>query len=173
MSELALDSAHKRYLLVDLAIGATIVNFLLNLGLGWLFLRGDSGIAMTADVGEPSISGEIFGTTLLLPFFTGIIVTPLAKRMIGQGKLPVLGWRRNEQRWLARLPRSSFLRALLVGIVCVTLIGVPTIIILSGAGVEWIEAGDYIFIKGIFSGLLAAPVTPLFGIAALADFEAK
>lgn len=173
MSELTLEPAHKRYLVVDLAIGAAIVNLLLNMGLGWLFLRGRDGIAMTADFGEPAIAGEIFATALLLPLFTALIVTPLAKRMVAQGKLPGLSWSRSEQPWLARLPQGTLLRALVIGLMCLVVFGVPSIAILSAAGLEWLDFADYIIAKGIFSGLLAAPVTPFIGLAALADAGAE
>lgn len=169
MSELSLNAAQKRYLVVELAVGAAIVNLLLNLGLGWLILHSKDGIALSAATGEPSLVGELLGTCLLLPFFTGLIVTPLAKRVVAQGRVPALSWPRSEHRWLARLPSGTFWRSLLVGVACLLLIAVPAIGLLSAFGVEWLAFREYLIAKGVFSGLLAAPVTPLFGLAALAD----
>ncbi len=173
MSKLPLDPAHRRYLIFDLAIGAAIVNFVLNLGLGWLAARGRAGVAFEADFGEPSLSGDLFGTCLLLPFFTGVIVTPLVAKVVAAGKLSPLRWRRAEHGLLRRLPRRSFFRALLVGVVCVAVIAIPAMVVLKGAGVTWLDRGDYLIAKALFSGALAAPVTPLFGLAALADLEPR
>jgi len=169
VTRLGLDAAQKRYLVVELAVGAAIVNFLLNLGLGWLFMHTKGGIPLSAETGDPSLIGELLGTCMLLPFFTGLIITPLVKRVVRQGRVPALAWQRSDHRWLARLPRGTFLRSLLVGAVCVLLIALPAIAVLSALGVDWLAFRDYMIAKGVFSGLLAAPVTPLFGLAALAD----
>ena len=168
-----LEPAHERYLVADLAIGAAIVNFVLNLGLGWLVVRDRAGIAFDADFGEPSLIGELLGTCLLLPFFTGIIVTPLVRKMVAAGRLPALSWRRADHPWLRRLPGRTWLRALAVGAVCVVAVAVPIAAALSAAGVSGLDSGDYLIAKAVGSGLLAAPVTPLFGLAALAEAEAE
>lgn len=173
MTQLELNAAQKRYLVVDLAIGAAIVNLLLNLGLGWLFLHSKEGIAFSAGSGDPSLVGELFGTCFLLPFFTGLIVTPLVKRVARQGRVPALSWGRADHRWLSRLPRGTFLRSLVIGLLCVLVVALPAIGVLSLLHVEWIAFRPYVLAKGVFSGLLAAPVTPLFGLAALADLSAE
>ena len=169
MAQFTLNRAQKRYLAVDLSIGAAVVNFLLNLGLGWLVLHSREGIPLSAEAGEPSLTGELLGTCLLLPFFTGIIVTPLVKRVVRHGRVPALDWGRKDHRWLARLPNGSFARSLLVGVVCVVLVALPVGLLLWATGIEWLGFRDYLIAKGVFSGLLAALVTPLFGLCALAD----
>jgi hypothetical protein len=171
LADLTLNRAQKRYLLVDLAIGAAIVNLVLNVGLGWLILRGREGIAMSGEFGEPSLIGELLGTCLLLPFFTGIIVTPLVKMVVRKGRVPAVEWQRTDHPWLARLPRGTFARSVVVGVSCMVVIAMPIAVILTAVGLEWLDFRDYLIAKGVFSGLLAAPVTPLFGICALADAE--
>jgi len=172
MTQLSLNAAQKRYLAVDLALGAAIVNFVFNLGLGWLVLHSKDGIPFSAETGDPSLVGELLATCLLLPFFTGLIITPLAKSFVRKGRVPALSWTRADHPLLSRLPRGTFLRSLLVGLVCTVVIALPAIAVLSALDVDWLTFREYLVAKGVFSGLLAAPVTPLLGLCALADAPA-
>lgn len=164
-----LDPGQKRYIVYDLVIVPFIVNFLLNAGLAWLALGDRSGIAFHGEFGEPSLLGELLAICLLLPFFTGLIVTAIAKRMRREGRLARISVDAFPLRLLSMLPRGVFLRSALVSAGSVILIALPLIAALKALDVQFLMGNSFIAAKGVFAGLLAVMVTPVFGLRVLCE----
>src|SRR5262245_37741695 len=82
---------HRRYLLVEQCVGSAVVNFAINAAIAWALFRGLERVPLW---GDQSIMGDTVATSVILPFITALIVTPLARREVRTGRLAPLGWTR-------------------------------------------------------------------------------
>ena len=165
----SLDPAQKRYIGVDLVTVPFVVSLLVNSGLAWLTVSNRSGIAFHTEFGEPSLVGELLAICLLLPFFTGLVVTPIAKRMRCDRRIEQISMGALPRRLLSWLPGRDFSASALVGVGCVFLIALPIIAALQALDVRFLNGNSFIVAKGIFAGLLAVMVTPVFGLRVLSE----
>jgi hypothetical protein len=158
--------AHRRYLILEQGIGAVIVNFFINATIAWLLFRSLEVVPLW---GPQSIAGDTVATTFLLPFITCLIVTRLAHRAVDGGRFPAPEWRRASHPALGRLPRSTPLRALAFGFVCMITVAPASIWVLQILGLVQLGFWSFVLFKALFAGALAAPVTPIIGLCALGD----
>ena len=161
-------SAHLRYLLLEQGIGAALFNLAINATIAWLLYRH---LAMVPLWGQQGIAGDTIGTCFFLPFFTGLIVTRLARGRIRAGKLAPLGWTRESHPSLDWLPRGTVRRAVALGVLCAVLIALPTVFLLSLLEVTNLRLWTFVTLKATFAALLAAVVTPVIGLWAIADLD--
>jgi hypothetical protein len=157
---------HLRYLIVEQGAGAAIVNFVINGVIAWLSFRSLQTVPLW---GGKSIGGDLIGTDLLLPLITCLIVTPLAKKQIENGRLSRLMWRRTSHPALRLLPSRTLLRAILIGVICVALIAPPSVAALMAAGVSELRFWPFIWFKAVYAAVLGALVTPVIALCALGD----
>lgn len=157
---------HRRYLILEQGVGSALINFLLNGVIAWLLFRALESVPLW---GDQSIAGDTIGTAFLLPFFTCLIVTRLARGQVRSGRLPPLGWQRAMHPALGRLPRGTFLRALVLGFACVALTAPFSLWALDRGGVDHMSFWGFVAFKATFAAVLAAAVTPLIALCALAD----
>jgi Mg/Co/Ni transporter MgtE len=171
VSPRALEAAHRRYLLVEQGIGAAIFNLLLNAGIAWLMVRSLEKVPTWGS--DMSIVGDTIGTAFLLPFFTCLIVTRLARGQVRSGRLPPLPWHRTSHAALRRLPARTLPRAALLGLVCV--IAFAPVVVWALAALEVNELGVWRFVafKALFAAALAAVVSPVIALGALGDAVAE
>lgn len=164
---LALEAAHRRYVLLEQGIGAAIFNLLLNGAIAWLMVRSLERVPLWG--GDVSIAGDTIGTTFILPFMTCLIVTRLARGMVEKGKLPPLAWRRTSHATLGRLPARTSTRSLVLGVV--GLIGFAPVAVWAFAALEVQDLGAWSFVvfKALFAAVLAGIFTPLVALMALGD----
>jgi hypothetical protein len=163
-----LTPAQRTFIVNEQTIAPAVFNLLLNAGLGWLVFRKLEGVPLW---GDPSLAGDILGTMLILPFLTGLIVTPLVKRAARTGKVAWLSFAPSEHPILRLFPRSVWLRSLLVGFASMLLVGVPLVGLLSLLGVESWSVGTTVIAKGLYAALIAGLVTPYIALYALASGE--
>src|SRR5258708_12646639 len=110
----ALELAHRRYVLIEQGVGAAIFNLLLNGAIAWFMTRSLERVPLWGV--KTSIAGDTIGTTFMLPFFTCLIVTRLARGQVASGRLPPVSWRRDSHAALGRLPGRTLPRALVLGL---------------------------------------------------------
>ena len=105
---------------------------------------------------------------LLLPFFTALIVTPLARRRVQAGHLATLGWTRETHPPLGWLPGSTGKRALVLGIACALIVGPLSVFALGRFGVGELGFWPFVGFKAAFAAVLALIVTPIIALWAIA-----
>lgn len=161
-----LHAQHRRFLLLEQGVGSALLNFVLNGVIAWVVFGSLERVPLW---GEQSIAGDTIGTAFLLPFFTCLIVTRLARGQLRSGKLPPLAWSRAAHPALGLLPRGTFARALVLGVICVAVAAPPSLWLLGHLGVDDMSSSGFIAFKAGFAALLAAIVTPLIALCALGD----
>jgi hypothetical protein len=161
-----MSSALRRYLLLEHGLGAAAVNFVLNGAIAWITFRKLASVPLW---GYQSIAGDTIGTSLFLPLITCLIVTRLARSHMQAGRVAPLGWSAVSRRVLRWLPGGTLRRGVLLGLISVTLPGAVTIGALAALGVAEMPRGSFVAFKACFAAALAALVTPLVALSAIAD----
>lgn len=162
---MALSPAHKKFLTVDQSVGPAVFNFFLNAAIAWAIFRTHETVPLW---GQQSIAGDTIATAFILPFLTGLIVTPLVGRQVKQGKFSALPLGTVPGAISILAGRTTFVRSLVIGAVGVVAFGLPAVgvwVVLGGPA----ELGltPFIWTKAAFAGLLAAVLTPVISWAAL------
>jgi hypothetical protein len=160
-----LSAAQHKYLVHDQIIGAGIFNLLLNAGLTWLSFRHHKLVPMT---GDPSIVGDTIGTALIMPLLICLIASPLVRKAMKAGKVDAFSESSRVRSILRWLPAWSFVRGLVLGLVCVAWFAPPLLLLFKLAGVENMSVGGYVLVKSLFAGALAAVVSPVVAMYVLA-----
>lgn len=155
---------HKRFIFVEHGIGSALFNLALNGAIAWLLFRSLDRIPLW---GSQSIAGDTIGTCFFLPFFTALIVTPLARRRVRRGQVGALGSTPGSPSAARWLPRATLPYAAVLGIVCTVLVGSLTVWSLHVLAVHDLAFWGFVAFKGLFAGALAAVVTPLIAHRAL------
>ncbi len=161
----SLSPEQRRYLLLEQGVGAAVVNFALNAGIAWLLFNRLASVPLW---GSQSIAGDTIGTCFFLPFFTALIVTPLARSRVRAGTLAAPGWSVESHGLLARLPRGTVRRAAYLGGACAVSVAPLTIAVLDGLEVTDLQFWSFVTFKATFAALLAVLVTPLIALYAIA-----
>jgi len=157
--------AHRQFLLVEQGVGSGVVNFAINGAIAWAMFRDMPIVPLW---GQQSIAGDTIGTTFLLPFFTCLIVTVLARRRVEAGKLAALEWNGRSHSLLAWVPQGTFRRALALGLVTAVVVAPPTLLTLAGLGVTDLRFARFLAFKATFAAVLAVVVTPIIAFWAIA-----
>lgn len=161
---MALSREHRRFLIVDQGVGATVVNFLLNGAIAWSLFRSAVRVPLW---GESSIAGDTIVTAFLLPLLTCLIVTRIVHRQLAGGHvLPLAEAPRSGA--LQRLASLSTLRrGLILGLAGVVVAALPTVLWFASAGPPELARDSFLWFKASFAAVLAAGVTPLIAWLAL------
>jgi hypothetical protein len=157
--------AHKRFLLLEEAVGSVIVNLIINSAIAFLMFRGASQVPLW---GQQSIAGDTVGTTFFLPLFTTLIVTPLARKNVQAGRFEALEWARDVPPALQWLPQGTFARGLVLGFLCMVIVAPLSVGALSALGMTEQSFWSFVTFKALFAAALGAPVTPLIALLAIA-----
>jgi len=160
-----MSSAQSRYL-QEQGIGAAVFNFVLNGLIAWLAFRGQ---AMVPLWGQQSIAGDTIGTCFLLPFLTCLIATRIVRGHVRAGKVAALGWTRASHPVLGWLPAGTLGRGAVLGLVCTAVVAVLTIGALAALGVGEMRLWPFLTFKATFAAVLAALVTPVVALWAIAE----
>ena len=159
-----LSTEHRRFLWIGQSLVPFAINLVLNGGIGWAMFRGAEAIPLW---GASSIGGDALGTSFLLPAITCLIVTPLVRSQVRKGAVPA--FRGTLAGWLRPFQRPLGLRACALGLACVALAGGLAIALLCALGVETLGFAPFLGWKALYAGVLAALVTPVIALLALAD----
>jgi len=157
--------AHKRFFLLEEAVGSIIVNLIINGAIAFLMFRGASRVPLW---GQQSIAGDTIGTTFFLPLITTLIVTPLARRNVQAGRFEALEWARDVPSALQWLPAGTFARGVVLGLLCTVIVAPLSVGALYALGVTDLGFWSFVTFKALFAAALGAPVTPLIALLAIA-----
>ena len=164
-----LSSDQRRYLLFAQCFIPFAINFVLNGLLGFLMFRGMNPVPTWGI--ESSAGPDLIGTCFFLPAITCLIVTPLVRRHIRSGMVERISPSEGLPGWLRPFQRPLAGRALVFGLVGLTLVGVP----LAGGLLSAAPAQSglilFLWFKASFSAVLGGAVTPIIGLVALAEAE--
>jgi hypothetical protein len=111
---------------------------------------------------------DVIATGFLLPFIVALIVIPLQRRKLNQGKLqPIsLGGSSSLQALANRFPAAAFKSALIFGLFGMLIIAPLTLLSFYVVGVTEVSPLQYAVFKGMWAGLVAAAlVIPMVLIA--------
>lgn len=150
--------------MIEQGVGAAGVNFVLNGIIAWTMFRGHDIVPLW---GQPSIAGDTIGTAFLLPLLTCLIVTPLARGQIRSGRLSALGWTPASHPVFRWLPAGTFPRAFVLGLIC-TVVVAPIAVSVLGAQLTAMAFWRFVAFKACFAAVLAAIVTPIIALWAIA-----
>jgi hypothetical protein len=165
MATTTLSPEHRHFLIFDQCIGAAVINFVLNAGIAWLLVRSLARVPLW---GDPSIAGDTAATSLLLPLITCLIVTPLVRRRIAAGRIAPLPEAPASRVLQVLVRRGAFTRGLLLGVACIALLALPTVLLFVLIGPADLSHGSFIWFKAAYAAILAAIITPVIGLLALA-----
>ncbi len=155
---------HRRYLVLEQGVGAAFVNFVLNGLIAWAMFHGHEIVPL---FGQQSIAGDTIGTTFMLPLLTCLIVTPLARQQIRNGRLAALGWSAESHPTLAWVPTGTFWRGLAMAAVCTIAVAPLAIFALSTFQLTPMNFWSFVTFKASFAAVLAALVTPFIALWAI------
>ena len=155
----------RRFLLAQAVVGAGI-NFFLNGTIGWLLYRSLPRIPLD---GDRSITGDIVGTSVLLPLLICLIATPLIRRDVQRGRVPAGVRTTSASSPAARLPRPLLLRALSLGALGFVIVAPASIWFLRIIGLDGLDLWPFVGFKASFAAALAAVITPVVAARALAE----
>ena len=159
-----LSAEQRRFLWVGQSLVPFAINLVLNGAIGWAMFRGAESVPLW---GASSIGGDTLGTSFFLPAITCLIVTPLVRGQVRRGAVPAFAG--GLASWLRPFQRPLGLRACALGLVCVPLAGGLAIVLLSVLGVGALDFAPFLGLKALYAGVLAALVTPVIALLALAD----
>jgi hypothetical protein len=158
---------HRRYLFVQTAIGAAIVNALINGGIGWAATRG---LVEFPAWKTPGVAGDLVATAFGVAFGTCFGAALQAKLDLKSGRVtvpttlsPFL------ERLTARRPSNLWARASMLGVLAVPVFAPPALLLLSLSGVAALDRGTFIGVKAGFSAFEGALLTPFILLGALLD----
>jgi hypothetical protein len=165
-----LSSAHRRWLLINAVIVATLANAVLTGGAAWLMSRGHStvGLLSLPLIGKPSSLVDTLGTLFALPLITTLAVTRSVRREQRRGSLAELAPGYLPGR-LGRLPVTALQRGLLLGAMCIAVLGPVASALLVGLASAGMSQPDFVLYKACLGASLGVVVTPLIAVFAMAD----
>lgn len=158
--------AHSRYILLEHGAVAVVINVLLNAGIAWAFFGQLPSVPLW---GAQSIAGDVVCTCFLLPLIATLIVTAFARADVRRGRFAKLDWEAGRRPFVARLPGSARMRALLLGVITTLLVAPATIGVFAALRVVEMPLSNFILFKGLYCGALAAVIVPFAVYAALHD----
>ena len=157
--------ALKRFLLLEEGVGSIVANVIINGAIVFLLFHGASRVPLW---GQQSIAGDTVATAFFLPFFTTLMVTPLARRALRAGRFEALEWERDVPRLLRWLPAGTLARGLVLGLLCAALVAPPSVAAFAALGVTEQTFPGFLAFKVTFAAALGAPLTPLIALMAIA-----
>jgi hypothetical protein len=155
----------RHYLVTEHAIGAAIINFLLNALIAWLAFGHLEVVPMW---GQQSVVGDTIGTIFVLTLLTCLIVTRIVRWHVGTGKAPA-GPSNGEWGLLRRLPAGLGVRSLVLATVVTVAFAPVATGLLAASGLDGLSLGSFVVFKAIFAALLAVVVQPAVALRALME----
>ncbi|MBB3046850.1 hypothetical protein FHR99_001086 [Litorivivens lipolytica] len=141
------------------AVTNGITNCFFNGVIAWLLVRAKEAIPVW---GGHGLLVDFFATGLILLFIVTLIVVPLSRRKVRQGKLEPVALSDNSYgqliRFLAR--RHLALSALLLGLLGAALFVPPTAAVFALMHIENLSPLQFALTKGVWAGLVAGCMVP-------------
>ncbi len=163
-----LSKSHKLYLIKEQLLVPAILNLLINGLVAWLVFRNSEAINIWA---SSSIGSDLLLTGALLPFIMSLINSRLVAGKVHKDKIaPFPKEDINANGWHNR---SILLRSLLLGALGLLFFVLPTLFIVMQVWAEPISLWDFVIFKALWAAILAAIVSPMIAIWAIADASAR
>ncbi len=159
---MALSSEHRHFLFVKQGLVPAIFNLVLNGGIAWLIMRHNDFLTLWD---EGATGPDLLITGFLLAFLSCAIVTPLVTRQIRKGEVSLL--RPTDANDSGLHTRSPMVRAALLGLAGIVFGALPAIGFLAWLGAEPMTVSWFVTFKAIWTGVLAAALTPIIAWWAL------
>jgi hypothetical protein len=160
-----LERSHRRWLIVNALIASTVINFAINLGVGWLETRGHPRLpTWSVAVTHSSVVGDAVGTLFTLPLITCLLVTAAVHREQRLGAMTPLGWRPAARWWPVLVPQGALRRGFRLGVATFVVLVVPV--------PDGLNASQFVVFHLIVTVGLGALVTPFVAFAAMTDGRA-
>lgn len=156
----------QRYIYVQSALGAAVVNFLLNGAIGWASTIGLREFPMCR---VPGVLVDLVATAFGVAFGTCFGVLLQVRGDLKRGKIAVPNVTPEMEARLSRLPKVLWIRAILVGLLAAAVFAPPMCGILALSGAPALPRAAFILVKGVFAAIEAALITPFLVLAALRD----
>ena len=145
------------------AFGAGVINTLINAPIGWAMVPEGGRLSVWT---IPGVVPDLIITAYAIAFGTALIVTPQTRKQVASGKLlpPMLsdGMRAHFAAW----PHSGFIRGIRLGMLSVGLFCPLPLLALYGLGVQEVDRMTETLLKGGFSFIAGAAITPFIAAAA-------
>jgi hypothetical protein len=165
-----LPAANQRWLITRALVATVAINTVVNATIAWLSVAGQDSIPMWgAPLVETSIFWNVIGTLFLLPLITCVLTTMAIRADIRSGSLSSLSELRATHGWLAALPVSRWRRGAAIGVLAVSTLAPPLLLVLVGAGPGDLDQGQFVLCQTVFAVLLGIVVTPPIALCAMAD----
>jgi len=155
-----LSKRHWKFIVIENALGPMFTNVGINGGITWLVFRSFEG----GSIDVVSIKMDILSTSFLLPFITVLLANAVVGKQVRSEKLHKLPLEKGSKN--KGLTKNVFVRASVLGIIAVLVIGFPTVWLMNSNG-EGIPFMPYVYFKGIWAGVFALLVSPIAGWWAL------
>jgi hypothetical protein len=162
-----LSSRQRSFILNEQILIPFVANFAFNAGDAWLAFRHFAPIPMWT---LPGVALDLIGAIPGLPFILCLITTPLVKRAARKGKVEPLPKGPQAYAVLRRLPSHNFWRAALLGTVSQLVISPVLLLTFLALGLDRLSLDAYIILKGTLCGVLAAVISPITALFALAQY---
>jgi hypothetical protein len=145
------------------ALGAGIINALINAPLGLVLVKPGARLAL---FGLPGVAADLTAMAFGISFGTALVVTLQTRGQVRRGRLspPALSPRLRAS--LERWPSSLFRRAWNLGVISVLLFVPLPLLVLWATGVHDMDRLALTVFKGVFSFVAGGLVTPLVVVAA-------
>jgi hypothetical protein len=157
----------RRYLFVQTAIGAAVVNAVLNGAIGWGMTRGFVEFPVWK---APGVVPDLVATAFGVAFGTCLGSVLQVRLDMGRGKITVPAvLPASLSAVTSRLPSRLLPRAVFAGVVSIAAFAPPVILALGASGSPALARSSVIVLKAGFSAVEGAIVAPLLVLAALLD----
>ncbi|MET0342998.1 MAG: hypothetical protein ABW252_18470 [Polyangiales bacterium] len=147
-----------------------VINFAFNAADVWLVFRHFAPIPMWT---LPGVALDLISAIPGLPFLLCLITTPLVKRAVRKGKVDALPQGPEAYALLRRLPASNLWRSTWLGVAAQLAISPVLLGSFLLLGLDQLSLEAYIWLKGTLCGLLAAIVSPVATLYALAQVSGE
>jgi hypothetical protein len=159
--------ALRHYLVTEHAIGAAVVNFVLNALIAWLAFGHLDVVPMW---GSQSVVGDTVGTIFVLTALTCLIATRIVRWHVSTGRAPA-GPSDGDWDLLRKLPAALGTRSLVLA-GAVTVVVAPEVVgLLAASGLDGLSLAAFVAFKAIFAALLAVVVQPVVALRALMETD--
>lgn len=156
-----------RFWLVDQFLVPIALNFAISWCLAWALYRGTAVIPLW---GAESVSSDILGTSLVLPWVTCVINSAVLKRRARLGRVPRVGVDVTRSPWRLA-PKSAVWRGLVLALLCLIFVALPTLGILDFSGLTHFELRACLALNASYAALLTALSSPVVAVLAAAQFS--
>ena len=153
----------RKFSLAQTALGAGVINALLNAPLALLLVRPGAALPI---FGLPSVAADLVAMGYGISFGTGLVVTLQTRSALRRGRLLLPELPPRVHASLARWPSSVLHRAVNLGVLSVLLFVPRPLLALLVLGAHDLDRSTLMAFKGAFSFVQGALVTPLVVVAA-------